>query len=561
MKRLSMTSAVALATVVLASSPAFAARYMVVFKDKDVYQQTHVQLMLQQAPLASIRVRQGGQVKQPFAQAKVEVQDSLQNLNTLVIDTDDARAVEALEKSGVVAFVEKEVFHPAPKPVQGFTRTRPWDYHLDYAVARFSAQNDQLGRRTPWGIHTVKAPGAWTASNYGEGSRVLILDTGIDRDHPALKDNYEKGQDFVGDNNSPYAEADKVGHGTHVAGTVGALFGTEGFVGVAPKAKMLMGRVCSELGCSNIAVTTGINWGIQEKVDIISMSLGGPFATLAERRAVEAAEAAGVVVVAASGNDGQPRVSYPAAFPTAIAVGAMNEKVEKADFSNWGPELDVMAPGVAVVSAVPVGTGRESTVKAGIAGQEVDVKSTGFAGAPDVLVPLTNSLVFAGLGKPEDFTGVNVTGKFALISRGEINFADKVKNAIAAGAAGVVIFNNAPGLIQGSLTQDGSVVAIPVVMIEQTTGEELKTALAEGQTVNAVIQTSVTDYSPFDGTSMATPHVAGIVALMKAANRNATPARIREVLKATAIPMGPNDQNQTAAGLVDAEAAVRAIAQ
>lgn len=554
-----MKSAFVLISALTLSGQAYAARYMVVFKDKNVFQQTHVQMMAKQMPLASVRIQNGSKYSMPFAQTNdVNVEDSFQHLNTLVVDAADEQALAALQASGAVAFVEKEVFHPAPKPVQGFTRSQAWDYSLAYAVDAKGG----VGAKTPWGINAVKAPAVWATGNEGQGSRVLVLDTGIDKEHPALKANFEKAKDFSGSGAGlPYPEADVVGHGTHCAGTIAAAFDADGFAGVAPQAKLLAGKVCSEQGCSNVAVTAGINWGIQEKVDVISMSLGGPFATAAEKRAAEAAELAGITIVAASGNDGQPRVSYPAAFPTVLAVGAINDKIQKTDFSNWGPELDIVAPGAGVVSSVPVGSGRESRVLAGAPGKEVLVKSTSFQGAPDIAQPTSNDLVFAGLGKPEDFQTANVRGKFALISRGEIAFADKVTNAIAAGAAGVVIFNNAPGLIQGAITQDGSTVAIPVVMIEQVVGEQLKGEVTRGQTARAVIQTMKTDYAAFDGTSMATPHVSGVVALMKSAKRTATPLQIRDTIKATATAMTPNDQNQHGAGLINAEAAVAAIAK
>ena len=562
MKKLNVKIILIAAASALVSSQALAARYLVVFKNKNVYQQTHVQLLMQSASLDSVRISSGGSTTQPFAQAKVSVEDSLQNLNTLVINADDEKSINALQKNGSIVFIEKEIFHPAPRPMVGFALTQAWDYNISYDVDKRGAAsgNGQLGPATPWGIQTVRAPQAWAASNYGQGSRILVLDTGIDKDHPALKDNFEKGQNFVGDANTPYDIADHVGHGTHVSGTIAAAFGANGFVGVAPKARLLMGRVCSNQGCSNIAVATGINWGIQEKVDVISMSLGGPLGTMAEKRAVEAAEAAGVMVVAATGNDGAAQVSFPAGFPTVLAVGAIDSAGAKAAFSNWGPEVGVVAPGVAVVSSVPMGSGRESKVMVGaVGGAQQIVNSTSFVGAPEILQPVTNTLVVAGLGKPTDFTSA-VSGKFALIMRGEIPFADKVKNAIAAGAAGVVIYNNAPGLIQGALTQDGSTLAIPVVMIEQTAGQALASAIQGGQAAQATVQTERTDYASFDGTSMATPHVAGVAALVKAANRSLTPLQIRNALKSTAQKLsGDNSQNQLGSGLVNAEAAVQAV--
>jgi subtilisin family serine protease len=289
------------------------------------------------------------------------------------------------------------------------------------------------------------------------------------------------------------------------------------------------------------------------------MSLGGMLATRAEKLAIEAAEAAGVIVVAASGNDGKKRVSFPAAFPTVLSVGAVDSKSVKADFSNWGPELDVVAPGVGVNSSVPRGTGKETVVKVTTHGQTQLVESTGFAGSPDVEQPLELEVVYCKLGKTEDFNGLNLAGKYALIQRGEISFADKAKNAIAAGARGVIIYNNVPGLIQGAVTQDGSLLVIPVVMIKQDVGEALRDLAKNGARPTVSVQTMKTDYASFDGTSMATPHVSGVAALMKAANPRAFPARVREVIKATATPLSPNDDNQVGHGLVNAQAAVEAI--
>ncbi len=157
-----------------------------------------------------------------------------------------------------------------------------------------------------------------------------------------------------------------------------------GFTGVAPQAKILMGRVCSEQGCSNVAIAQGINWGITEKVDVISMSLGGMWSTPAERDAVLKADKAGVTVVAASGNNGSGKVSFPAALPSVIAVGAIDNTLKKADFSQYGPELAVVAPGVAVVSSVPQGTGREASVEISMDNKAAKVNASTFQGAKEI---------------------------------------------------------------------------------------------------------------------------------------------------------------------------------
>lgn len=538
-------SVLLLASGLLAGTTAQAEKYIVTFKNRSAFAQVHSQFMLQRRlELGDVRFFSDLPVS-PLG-SKVEVEDSLKNLSSVVIDTDDKAQIEALKASGLIGDIEAEIFHPAPKPIQGFKPWTPWS--VDLSLASASAPG-----ATPYGIKMVRSPEAWALNGRGAKARVLVLDTGLDVNHPAVAANFEKGRDFMVAGESSDV-TDKGGHGTHVAGTVAAVSMTDGFSGVAPEAKILMGRVCGDQGCSNIAVSRGINWGIEEKVDVITMSLGGPLGSLSEKRAVEAADAAGVTVIAASGNDGIGRVSFPAAFPTVIAVGAVDSSAKRASFSQYGPELDVVAPGVAVVSSVPMGSGRESKVSVTLGAETRAVKSTAFAGAPEVRTALTMSVVNSGLGKTGDFPAA-VVGKFALISRGEISFADKVKNAIAAGAVGAVIYNNEAGLIQGALTNDGSLLAIPAMMIEQTVGQELVQALGRGETASVTLQTLATDYASFDGTSMATPHVAGVAALVKAANKSLTPAQVREIFATTSRNVGP--EAEYAKGLVDAEAAVK----
>lgn len=125
-----------------------------------------------------------------------------------------------------------------------------------------------------------------------------------------------------------------------------------------------------------------------------------------------------------------------------------------------------------------------------------------------------------------------------------------------AGAIAVVIHNNAPGMIGGSLSTDGSTVSIPVFMIEQASGEAMRNAIAAHQTVQARMSVVATSYATMDGTSMATPHVSGVVALMKSVNHSLTPEQVRQILTQTAHPLGPNTNNEFGSGLVDAQAAV-----
>ena len=518
------------------------------------------------------------------------MQKSLANVHAIVLKTKNLNLVKSLKNHPEVESVDAETFFPAPKPVNGFKMAR---YELferarrNTPIATAPGTPDfRAGESTPWGILAVHAGEAWAQSAAGANARVLVLDTGIDAGHPSIAANFEKGRNFTEGADGKVVAADyndTEGHGTHCSGTILGVYNeTSGFTGVAPKSKLLMGRVCGADGCSSIAIVEGINWGIQEKVDVISMSLGGPVGANAEKQAVLKADRAGVVVVAASGNGAddpnyspnkndpkcggagnpfQPNmcgVSFPGAFPTVVAVGAVDSNLAKTGFSQWGPELDVTGPGAAVISSVPRGSGRESKVELTLNGETKVVKSSAFGGTELFATPVSNSLVVVpGVGKPEDFATVNVAGKFALVSRGEIKFADKVKNAIEAKAAGVIIYNNKPGLMQGSLSEDGTLLALPVVMIEQTTGAALVAELTKGTVVNAAIATLPSDYAAFDGTSMATPHVAGVVALMRSANKKLTPAQVRSILTTTARALAPNDTNQFGAGIVQADMAVK----
>ena len=535
-----VSALIALSLALGSSAYADTKRYLVKFKSPATFQavsekvnSAKVLATRNQAPLAAMSLFGTG----------AAVTETLDQVKLMVIESENEQAIASLKNHPAIALVEEEFMHPAPERVSTFA----------VAPAGSHVERKHNAIETPWGINAVKAPEAW-ATTKGENSRVVVLDTGVDVGHQALASRLEGVKNFTG--GSADDVSDTVGHGTHVAGTVLADGQNGGLVGVAPEAKLLMGKVCSDRGCSSIAIAQGINWGVQEKAQVISMSLGGSFITTAESQALDAAEAAGVTVVAASGNDGTGRVSFPAAYRNVIAVGAIDSTLKKADFSQWGPELDVVAPGVEVYSSLPRGTGRESLAEVDLGdGKGANNVSTGsMQGSP---MGQINGLdaVLCGLGKAGQFPA-EVAGKIALISRGEITFKEKVINAISAGAAGVVIYNNAPGLLQGALTEDGSEVAVPVVMIEQTVGEAAKAAINSGKTVLISVAVQQSDYGSLQGTSMATPHVAGVVALIRSANQNLTPAQVRDILAQTATPLSPNDQNQFGAGLVNAEKAV-----
>ncbi len=496
-----------------------------------------------ESPVTYFSLKQSSQKPDAFqsqafkalSQSGAQIEKLLDNVQMAIVRAPSAEALKSLQGKYGIVEIEEEFFIPAPKP-----RKR--------SGAKAVSTPEFVG--TPWGIDSMRAPEAWNVAGKGAGIRVLVLDTGIDKDHPNLVSRFEKGRNFsTVDRTAPYPYFDSNSHGTHVAGTIAADGKDSGLVGVAPEAKILAGRVCTGQGCSSVAVVDGVNWGIQEKVDVMNLSLGGPFPSSSAERAYAAAAAAGIVVVCASGNDGKGSVSYPAAYSSTIAVGAIDEDLKKADFSNWGASLDIMAPGVGILSSVPVGTGISSQVLVEDSGKTVVIKSIPVDGSAQIAQPLVQDLVSVGLGKPEDFNGKNVRGKIAFIQRGEIAFGDKVKNAIAAGAAGVLMYNNDPVMILPTLGENVT-VSIPVVFISQADGNQIVSA----QVSEASIWTRQSDFQEMMGTSMASPHIAGLAALIKGVDKNFSSVQVRDILKSTAIPMSP--ANQTGAGYADAFSAV-----
>ncbi|MDA1976944.1 S8 family peptidase [Bacillus paranthracis] len=204
-----------------------------------------------------------------------------------------------------------------------------------------------------WGVNVVQAPEMWSVTK-GEGIKVAVLDTGIDATHPDLAANYKKGMNFTTSNFTDIM--DRQGHGTHCAGIIAGCDNSIGIVGVAPRAELYIAKVLGDDGSGSIeAIVKGIDWAISEQVDVISMSLGssvdpGPVLHNAIKRAHEA----GIIIVAATGNE-NTHVGWPASYDEVIAVGAINQNIDRANFSNFGSETDVVAPGVDIYSTYPVG--------------------------------------------------------------------------------------------------------------------------------------------------------------------------------------------------------------
>ncbi len=248
---------------------------------------------------------------------------------------------DTLRQNGNVAMVEDD----APCYALG----GPFD-HL--AVEN---QPSPLAETIPAGVQQVNAPQAWDYSQ-GKGIRVAVVDTGIDFNHPDLKPNYVGGASFVPGTATPM---DDHGHGTHCAGTIAAAINGSNVVGVAPLASLYAVKVLDQNGSGQFSwIIAGIDWCIQHRIHVISMSLGAPSAPAAMKTMCDTAWSKGLLLVAAAGNaqmqtpvpPAASNVGFPAKYQNVIAVSAIDSSNAIASFSSRGPEVDVCAPGVSVLS-------------------------------------------------------------------------------------------------------------------------------------------------------------------------------------------------------------------
>ncbi|MFP2928878.1 S8 family serine peptidase [Pyxidicoccus sp. 3LG] len=430
------------------------------------------------------------------------------------------------------------------------------------------------------GLEVVQAPAVWDANNdgvlddgkpSGTGVKVCVIDSGMDYEHPDLKAAYIGGKDFIDDDNDPKDESVDLnnnvirggGHGTHTAGTIAAQLGAGGVVrqnedafgvaGVAPTASLLVARVLDVRGDGRTDdVIRAIEWCQQQGANIASLSLGSEQPSPAERAAFEAAAQAGMLSIAATGNAGVERVSYPAAYPTVIAVGAVDFNGEWAPFSQFGDEVSLVAPGVGVRSATLRGASPFGSVDA--AGTPVESSPLEYSG----LGKYTGPLVDCGLGDSIGACGRAATcsGFVAVVERGGgIFFEEKARNAIRAGARAVIIVNNEADDGAGNFTLTSpSGNWVPTVSVPMAHRADFKALIGREVTVDV----SGSDYLTQSGTSMATPHVAGVAALVWSARPDLTAARVRQALEQGAKDLGtPNRDPLYGFGMVQAADAIK----
>ncbi len=404
---------------------------------------------------------------------------------------------------------------------------------------------------------------------------MAVVDTGIDMNHPLLKDNYKGGYDVVDLDNDPSetqpdpaylprgSNSYETSHGTHVSGTI---------LDIAPEVDLYAYRVLGPYGSGTIAdVILGVEMAVNDGADVINLSLGSSTnqSYSADSIAIDNAIKSGVNVVIAAGNAGplQGTLGSPGGSQLALTVGASTTPVNT-PFFNIG-DVKKIAGSLATYSP------------------ELTDNTEG------------TKIVYAGLGTPADYANLDVKDKVVIVDRGVISFGDKSLNAKAAGAKLLLIANNAAGEISPSLGVAGNY--IPTYGISQTDGKKIKAQIdasidtityytglemnqlasfsstgpgmpdyllkpdvvAPGVSINSTVPlfkskdgTYTTAFGLSNGTSMATPHVVGAVALLLSENPSLEPNEIKSLLMNNADPIFARDGSsyslyQQGAGLIN----------
>jgi len=456
-----------------------------------------------------------------------------------------AQAAAALAKNPNIQYVEAD-------PVR-----RPLSLWND------DSGDPKLTEITPYGIKMVEADQlAQTAA--ATNVTVCIIDSGYYAAHDDLRNLTGDGVTVVGysgvadTDNDPATDpdkdwySDKDSHGSHVAGTISAINNGLGVVGVLPKGvNLAIVKVFGDDGIwgffpylsSDPAYGTELAAAVDKCVElrdgidptqplVISMSLGGASPSDVEEQAlIDAHTLHNALSVAAAGNDGDATFSYPASYDSVVSVAAVDADEAVTDFSQYNAQVEVAAPGKHVLSTVSYfAEGKVSVSGTDYVGKAFPEAATGTASGPLVSAGLCD---VAPKGKNRNV----YKGMIVLCQRGTITFAEKVQNAVKGGAAAVAVYNNVPEGFSGTL---GDYAApVPAVTLSGDDGGILvANELGNTATVATAFIADQSEYAYYDGTSMATPHVSGVAALVWSRNPSVSSAEIRRALRDSAVHPG-----------------------
>jgi len=450
----------------------------------------------------------------------------------------------------------------------------------------------------------IDAPEAWDTTTGSSTVIVAILDTGVDYHHPDLNGNIWsnagetvdgadsdangkiddiRGWDFVDGDNDPM---DFDGHGTHVAGTVGAEGNNAtGVTGVAWTVKLMPVRVLDETGSgTTVGIASGIDYAVANGAKIINMSLGGPSSSSTLHTAITAASNAGVLVVVAAGNDGndiETTPDYPASYTDAnvISVAATHQNDSLPSFSNYGAtSVDIGAPGVFIYSTQPARTkvwsdnfddgditdwatggtndtwGVDTATKVSGSYSIADSPATTDYVADTASWAMTPAInlsgkqgcrvVFSYTGSSESLTDTLFVQ--ASITTTDADFvtlkdsSDPTKNYTISGSTyasswDTTTVSGLKGLNLTPATYDGkSTVYIRFKFTSNATsnfaGFNIDDVAVECASTTGTSDTGATDYSYKSGTSMATPMVSGVAALVWAKDSTLTSVQVKALI-------------------------------
>jgi subtilisin family serine protease len=418
----------------------------------------------------------------------------------------------------------------------------PVQVNIEALFEDFSLFEDEV---IPWGVEAVQARQIWDQDNdgivdidavTGDGIKVCIIDTGYYGGHEDLKD-VEDGVTGMSQVDDDWTR-DGGAHGSHVAGTISALNNGLGVVDVTPGAVDLhIVKIFDDSGLwvskAHASDLTAAIYSCQEAgANVISMSLSGTGSNTKEEMAFDELYAAGILHIAAASNDHVEGVEidpyhYPASYSSVVSVAAVDSSLEIADFSQRNDAVEIAAPGVNVLSTIPAW--EQNTVTVG--GVEYRVNHTEFSAYGNV----SGNLVDGGLCTTTD----DWTGAVVLCSRGEISFYDKVMNVQNSGGVAAVIYNNVENEDLYATLGEGNSSAIVSVSTTLENGLAMLPKVGLPAAVSSItLDVPLNGYESWGGTSMATPHVSGVAALIWSSNPTWTNLQVREALTLTAMDLG-----------------------
>ncbi len=437
------------------------------------------------------------------------------------------------------------------------------DYIEEDEIREPTALSDTVlpsGEVLPYGVQMVQG-NLVLPSNPGN-RKICIIDSGYSQQHDDLRDE-TTGMVTGGLNaGSGHWDQDSCGHGSHVAGTISAIGGNgTGVASVNPGVRLHIVKVFGDdnLPAGNCGwsyssdLVAAVNECRAAGANVINMSLGGSRKTRTEENVFKAAYAEGLLPIAAAGNGGTTQTSYPAGYATVMSVAAVDANEMLGSFSQRNRDVEIAAPGVAVLSTVPW-AGQHSLSAGGATGSGLHIEGTALT------TGTSGDLVDGGLC---DAVGA-WAGKVVVCKRGSITFAEKVQNVKAGGGVAAVLYNSATSDAScgdfGATMGDGVTSTIPGITLSCAEGEAALANVGTVGTVTSMISFPGTGYEAWDGTSMATPHVAAVAALIWSCNPSATNTQIRNALTGTARDLGAAGRdNSYGFGLVQAKAALLSL--